>query len=184
MRVSYHFERSNRHPIHKSGGTPSPMVLSRIASTIVHCRGNERGGRGILVAIPVLIFETDPETSRALDNALTRAGIKHVSRLVRLRNEHAPPPVEHFQADLDLYHPLILATSWCEIGTIVRFAERTMTKPRPIEKWIISSYSTQTLEDHKAHTWADEILHRPISEIDFAMNVERRLKSLKVLELV
>lgn len=136
-----------------------------------------------MVHIPVLVFETDPASSELLDIVLTRHGILHVSCLVPLKRGESPP-AEYFRNVLEEHCPKLLITSWREIGTVVRFAERKMAKPRPVEKWIVSSYSMQTLENHRADTWADEILHKPISPIDFAIKVERRLKSLKVPELV
>lgn len=127
---------------------------------------------------PVLIFETDIESSGAFDNALTRAGIKHVSHLVSLRRGHAPPPDEHFQAILTRHNPLILITSWEIIGPIVRAVSLKMRNQKPEEKWIISNYSMQTLEMHGAISWADEIYQKSISPSELVYEIEQHLQRI------
>lgn len=130
--------------------------------------------------MPVLVFETDPENSRAFDNALTYAGIKHASHLIRLRKKHAPPPIEHFQAVLNQYHPRLLITSWEIIGSIVKVVSLQMPSPKPEAKWIISSYNLQKLQELGALSWADEVYEKPISLELLTGQIGRHLASLSL----
>jgi hypothetical protein len=99
------------------------------------------------VPIPVLIFETDARSFELLDVVLGRKGIPHVSHLVPLGRGSVPPLGEYFRAILDQNHPKLLITSWRHIGTVVRAVTRTMAKPRPVEKWVVSEYETGELEE-------------------------------------
>lgn len=134
--------------------------------------------------VPVLAFETDPASSELLDIVLTRHGISHVSCLVPLKKGVVPPLIEYFRSILDRHHPKLLITSWRYIGPIVRMVARTMAEPRPVEKWIVSAYSTRELEGFGVLGWADMVYEKPIHPLDLAAEVERCLQHIPNSNLV
>jgi hypothetical protein len=129
--------------------------------------------------VPVLIFETNYQSTELWRATLGRQGVTHRACLVSLRGGTAPPIEEYFLRILETYRPKLLITSWRYIGPVVRKAERTMTEPRPVEKWVVSGYSIQELEEQaRVSGWADMVYEKPIPLLYLATEVERRISVL------
>lgn len=160
---------------------PLPYVI--VANSVLLLVGN----RHILweevkniMHIPVLVFETNKQNLKLFGTALRLRHIPHVLNLVQLRRDTAPPVEKYFLRALEQHRPTLLITSWRHIGPVVRRAEQTMVGSRPLEKWVVSGYSTRELEEQQSgvSSWADMIYEKPISPYFLAAEIERRLAFL------
>lgn len=126
----------------------------------------------------VLIFGTSMEYLNLLGNELDRKMVPHIWHLIVPRKGVVPPQEGYFQDGLERHHPKLLITSWSCIGPAVRMAEKIMERPRPIQKWVVSSYPARVLEEHLATTWADEIYGGSTDPSYLAEEVGRFLSTL------